>query len=51
MKVSLNIIKQYTDVDLSSDELVAKINEQLGGVEQVRDGDHHRHRQRQVSTR
>jgi phenylalanyl-tRNA synthetase beta chain len=35
MKVSLNTIKQYTDVDLSVDELVQKINQQLGGVEEV----------------
>jgi phenylalanyl-tRNA synthetase beta chain len=33
MKISLNTIKQYTDIDLSVDELVAKINQQLGGVE------------------
>jgi phenylalanyl-tRNA synthetase beta chain len=33
MRVSLNSIKQYTDVDGSVDELVAKINQQLGGVE------------------
>lgn len=37
MKVSLNTIKQYTDVDLSVDELVQKINQQLGGVEEVID--------------
>ncbi len=37
MKVSLNTIKQYTDVDLGIDELVTKINQQLGGVEQVTD--------------
>ena len=37
MKVSLNIIKQYVDVNMSVDELVAKINEQLGGVEEVVD--------------
>lgn len=37
MKVSLNTIKQYTDIDLSVDELVAKINAQLGGVEEVID--------------
>jgi phenylalanyl-tRNA synthetase beta chain len=37
VKVSLNTIKQYTDVDLSVDELVAKINAQLGGVENVID--------------
>ena len=37
MKVSLNIVKQYTKVDLSVDELVSKLNQQLGGVEQVTD--------------
>lgn len=37
MKVSLNTVKQYTDVDLTVDELVAKINAQLGGVENVTD--------------
>lgn len=37
MKVSINTIKQYTDVDLSVDELVQKINQQLGGVESVVD--------------
>ncbi len=37
MKVSLNTIKQYTDIDLSVDELVQKINQQLGGVEEVID--------------
>lgn len=37
MKVSLNTVKQYTDVDLSVEELVAKINQQLGGVEEVID--------------
>lgn len=35
MKVSLNTIKQYTAVDLSVDQLVARINQQLGGVEAV----------------
>ena len=35
MKVSLNIIKRYTSVDLPVDELVAKINQQLGQVEEV----------------
>jgi len=35
MKVSLNSIKQFTHVDLSIDELVVKINAQLGGVEEV----------------
>ena len=33
MKVSLNIVKQYVTVDVGVDELVAKINQQLGGVE------------------
>ena len=37
MKVSLGTIKQFTDVDLTIDELVAKINQQLGGVEEVVD--------------
>jgi phenylalanyl-tRNA synthetase beta chain len=37
MKVSLNTIKQYTDVDMSVDALVQKINQQLGGVEEVID--------------
>lgn len=37
MKVSLNIVKQYTKVDLPVDELVSKINQQLGGVEDVTD--------------
>ena len=37
MKVSLNTIKQYTDVTVSVEDLVAKINAQLGGVEEVTD--------------
>lgn len=37
MKVSLNTIRQYTDVDLSVDALVAKLNQQLGSVEAVTD--------------
>ncbi len=37
MKVSLNTIKQYTSVDISVDELVQKLNQQLGGVEEVID--------------
>lgn len=37
MKVSLNTIKQYIDIDLSVDELVEKINQQLGQVEEVID--------------
>ncbi len=36
MKVSLNVIRQYIDFELPPiDELVAKINAQLGGVEEV----------------
>lgn len=35
MKVSLNIIKRYTSVNLPVNELVTKINQQLGGVEEV----------------
>lgn len=36
MKVSLNQIKQFIDFDLpSTDELVERINSQLGGVEEV----------------
>ena len=38
MKVSLNTIKQYIDFELPPvAELVARINEQLGGVEEVID--------------
>jgi phenylalanyl-tRNA synthetase beta chain len=37
MKVSLNWVKQYTDVDLPIDELVQKIGQQLGAVEEVVD--------------
>ena len=37
MKVSLNIVKRYTPVDLPVDELVSLINQQLGGVEEVID--------------
>ena len=37
MKVSLNTIKQYTTADMGVDELVAKINAQLGGVEETVD--------------
>lgn len=37
MKVSLNTVKQYTSVDLPVDELITKINAQLGGVEDVID--------------
>lgn len=35
MKISLNWIKQFTDVDMPVDELVAKIGSQLGEVEGV----------------
>ncbi len=35
MRVSLNTIKKYTEVNIGVDELVAKINAQLGGVESV----------------
>lgn len=37
MKVSLNTVKRYTAVELSIDELVARVNAQLGGVEEVTD--------------
>ncbi|MCA9331965.1 phenylalanine--tRNA ligase subunit beta [Candidatus Saccharibacteria bacterium] len=37
MKISLNWIKQFTDVNLSVDELVKKIGAQLGAVEEVID--------------
>ena len=37
MKVSLNVIKRFVDVDLGVDELVEKINQQLGQVEEVID--------------
>lgn len=37
MRVSLNTIKQFTDVTLSLDELTAKINSQLGAIEEVVD--------------
>lgn len=37
MKVSLNTVKQYTDVNLPIDELVHKINSQLGKAEEVID--------------
>lgn len=40
MKVSLNTVKQYINFDLPPiDELVKRINEQLGGVEEVIDLD------------
>ncbi len=37
MKVSVNWVKEYTDVKLSIDELVEKIGAQLGAVEEVID--------------
>lgn len=37
MKVSLNVIKRFVDVDLSVDQLVHTINQQLGQVEEVVD--------------
>jgi phenylalanyl-tRNA synthetase beta chain len=37
MKISVNWLKQFTDIDLSVDELVAKIGAQLGAVEEVID--------------
>jgi phenylalanyl-tRNA synthetase beta chain len=37
MKVSLNWIKEYTEIELPIDELVQKIGEQLGAVEEVID--------------
>lgn len=37
MKVSLNWVKEYVDVDLSVDQLVEKIGAQLGAVEEVVD--------------
>lgn len=37
MKVSLNWVRQFTDVDISVDELVTKIGAQVGAVEEVID--------------
>ena len=37
MKVSLNWLRQFTDIDISVDELVEKIGTQLGAVEEVID--------------
>ncbi|MGK2896235.1 MAG: phenylalanine--tRNA ligase subunit beta [Candidatus Saccharimonadales bacterium] len=35
MKISLNTIKKYTDIELSIDELATKLNAQLGGIEKI----------------
>ncbi len=35
MKVSLNWVRQFTDVELATEDLVKKIGEQLGAVEEV----------------
>ncbi|MBA3758061.1 phenylalanine--tRNA ligase subunit beta [Candidatus Saccharibacteria bacterium] len=37
MKISVNWVKQFTDVDIPIDELVEKIGRQLGAVEEVID--------------
>ena len=37
MKVSLNTVRQFTSVDLTTETLVTKINQQLGHVEEVID--------------
>lgn len=37
MKISVNWLRQFTDIDLSIDELVKKIGAQLGAVEEVID--------------
>src|SRR5690606_12356020 len=37
MKISVNWLKQFTDIELSVDELVKKIGAQLGAVEEVID--------------
>ncbi len=37
MKISLNWVEQFTDIDLPVSELVAKIGAQLGAVEEVVD--------------
>lgn len=37
MKVSVNWLKQFTEISISVDELVAKIGAQLGAVEDVQD--------------
>lgn len=37
MRVSLSIVKQFIDIDLPVEELVQRINQQLGGVEEIID--------------
>ena len=37
MRVSINWLKEYTDIKLSTDDLVKKIGSQLGAVEEVID--------------
>lgn len=37
MKISVNWLKKFTDIDLSVDELVTKVGAQLGAVEEVID--------------
>jgi phenylalanyl-tRNA synthetase beta chain len=37
MKISLNWVKQYTDIDISTNELVKLATERLGGIEGVTD--------------
>ncbi len=37
MKISVNWIKQFTDIDLSIEDLVAKIGAQIGAVEEIID--------------
>ena len=37
MKISLNWIKEFTSINISNDDLVAKIGAQLGAVEEVAD--------------
>ncbi len=37
MKISLNWIKEYTSVDLTKEELLSRINSQLGAVDQMTD--------------
>jgi phenylalanyl-tRNA synthetase beta chain len=37
MKISINWIKQFVDIEASTDELIQKVGEQLGAVEEVID--------------